>query len=184
MPGSLKQCVYWSLLFGATLALSGCLKAGGTPKDNDGNRAEDVARMFVEAVQAGDFDKAATYWRKADVKNIEANSNMPFKDFCLYFFKCDSFKITLMRKDKKSHVVAFRGQQEGREKTFGLFLQRIDGKWRLLMEKFIQDSESVSNREHEQTISAVNCDHQRMIAEALGSLLPFTRFNAGGIYAN
>ena len=117
---------------------------GCTPKDDDGNRPEDVARMFVEAVQAGDFDKAATYWRKGDVKNIEANSKMSFKDFSTYYFKCDSFDVELMRKDKKSHVVAFRGRENGRAKTFGLWLKRIDGKWRLLMEKFIRDSDSVS----------------------------------------
>jgi hypothetical protein len=124
------------------LAVSGC-----RPKDNDGNRPEDVVRMFVEAVQAGDFEKATTYWRNGDVKNIEANSHMSFKDFCLHFFECDSFAVSFMRKDKKSQVVAFRGQQNGREKTFGLFLKRIDGKWRMQMEKFIKDSVTTAEAE-------------------------------------
>lgn len=137
--------------FVALLVLSGCFNAGGTPKDRDGNHAEDVVRMFVEAVQKDNFEKAATYWRTGDVKNIEANAMMSFKDFSIHYFKCDSFKISFMRKDKKSHVVAFRGQQNGREKTFGLFLQRIDGKWRMVMEKFIKDSESVSQPEQTTT---------------------------------
>ena len=142
-----RRNVYWILLLVVLVLPLGCLSAGSTPKDNDGNHAEDIVRMFVEAIQKGDFEKAATYWRTGDVKNIEANSKMSFKDFSIHYFKCDSFKTSFMRKDKKSHVVAFRGQENGREKTFGLFLQRIDGKWRMVMEKFIKDSESVSQPE-------------------------------------
>ena len=111
--------------------------------DDDGHRPQDVARAFVEAVNAGDFEKAAACWKTGDVQNIEANFNGSFRDFCVYYFKCDSFDVTLRGKDKKSHVVAFRGQENGKPKTFGLFLRQFEGKWRLQMNKFIQDEESV-----------------------------------------
>ena len=115
--------------------------AGRTPQDDNGDRPEDVVRQFVEAVQGSDFEKAATYWRTGDVKNIEANSHMPFKDFCSYFFMCDNFAVTFIGQDKKSHLIAFRGQDNGREKTFKLFLQRINGRWRMVMNRFIQDGD-------------------------------------------
>jgi hypothetical protein len=107
------------------------------PKDQDGNRPQDIARMFVDAVQAGDFQKAATYWRPGDVRNIEANSDRTFEAFCVEFFKCDTYQLTPMGKDKKAYVVAFRGKQDGKEKTFGLFLDQINGKFRLVMDRFM-----------------------------------------------
>jgi len=110
-------------------------------KDRDGNRPQDVAKMFVEAVQVGDFEKAATYWRTGDVRNVEANSEMTFKEFCTKFFKCDTYQISLMGKDKIAYAVAFRGQEGGSPKMFGLFLLRVDGRWRLVMERFMPDAE-------------------------------------------
>jgi hypothetical protein len=141
-PTQKRRWLWISLAVALTGALAACKLLNLTPpKDQDGNRPEDVARIFVKAVQAADFERAAACWRAGDVQNIEANSAMTFKEFCTYFFQCDIYELTPRGKDKNSHVVAFHGQKEGRPKTFGLFLQRVDGRWRLLMNRFIRDPE-------------------------------------------
>jgi hypothetical protein len=116
-------------------------------KDSDRNRPQDVVKMFVDAVQIGDFETAATYWRTGDIRNVEANSHMTFKDFCTHCFKCDAYKLTPMGKDKRSYVVGFNGKTDGKDKAFALFLQRPNGRWRIVMERFIPESEFVPDNQ-------------------------------------
>lgn len=113
----------------------------GPPRDREGRRPQDVARKFVEAVRAGDFQDAATYWRTGDIQNVEANWELPFAEFLRTKFQCDSYELSRMRRGKQGlYIVHFRGQQGGKTKMFDLFLDRVGGKWRLVEDKWLEPS--------------------------------------------
>lgn len=109
-------------------------------RDLDGNRPSDVAKLFVEAVRSNDFEKASVYWKPGDVENIEENFNVNFKEFCIQNFACDDYQIEFVGKDKICYVVSYRGVSFGKGKKFTLFLELIEGRWRLRMERFIKES--------------------------------------------
>lgn len=108
-------------------------------RDEDGHKPEDVARMFIESVQVGDFVEAATFWKSGDTHNIEANAEMSFESYCAKNFKCDTYQLSMLGTDKRCRVVGFRGKDSSGPKTYALFLERIDGKWQIRMDKFMPD---------------------------------------------
>lgn len=110
------------------------------PKDRNGNTPQVVAREFVGAVNAKDYDLAASHWRPSDVQNLEANANMRFPMFCADFIECDSYRLTPVAWQKaESFLVQFEGEKAGRQKAFALYLKQIDGEWKLVMNKWILD---------------------------------------------
>ena len=107
------------------------------PKDGLGNTPEIVARAFVNAVNANDLAQAASYWNPGDVRNVEANSHTNFEAFCGEFIECDSFEVTpVARQKEQSFLVQFVGTKANKQKAFSLYLKRIDGNWKLVMNKF------------------------------------------------
>ena len=108
------------------------------PRDTAGETPQSVARSFVDSVRAGDFVRASGYWRQGDISNIQSNSDMEFAEFCKAFFKCDSYKLTSVgRQKEQSFLVEFTGTYSGGEKAYSFYLKRVDGKWKLVTDRFM-----------------------------------------------
>lgn len=104
--------------------------------DADKHRPNEIAEMFVEAVNKGDYKRAESYWRKGDALTIEANWKMSFQEFCLKEFKNDSYKLTFAGKDRNSYVYYFQGMEKERRKSFQLYIKSVEDRWRLVMAPF------------------------------------------------
>jgi hypothetical protein len=101
--------------------------------DVNGDRPRDVAKAFIDAVQSNDFAKAASFWGPGTIQNVEANFEMKFKDFCILIFKVDSYKLGITTRQKEgSFSVPFKGSLTGTNKAWGLYLEVIDSKWRII----------------------------------------------------
>ncbi len=116
-----------------------------TPKDIDGNRAEDAARRFVEFARAGNITAAALCWREGDTANIEANRNESFSQYCEYF-RCDSYTLKYEGMDKGFSWVRFIGTEKGKTKARILYLGPLeeskDGRWKLVETRWFSGSDT------------------------------------------
>lgn len=107
-------------------------------RDNDGRYPDDVVRAFIDAVQRDDYALALQSWRGGDQKAIEQNWRMSFPEFCRQNFKVDNYEVKFGGIDRGSYVFFFRGSEQGKSKTFQLYVYRVDGRWRLVMEFFLK----------------------------------------------
>jgi hypothetical protein len=136
-----------TLIGGATIACVALYIAGCSmlsPKDIDGNRAEDAARRFVEFARAGSIVAAASCWRDGDTKNIEANRDQSFSQYCEYF-RSESYTLKYEGMDKGYSWVRFFGTENGKTKARILYLAPLeeskDGRWKLAESRWIKGEE-------------------------------------------
>jgi hypothetical protein len=116
------------------------------PRDSNGNCPRDVAKAFVDAVQSNDFAKAASFWDPSSIQNMESNSQMKFKEFCVRTFKCDTYKLSMAGRQKSHFKVGFRGRRNGDQTRWGLYFKRVGGEWRIVEDLWIRDQKQTEAR--------------------------------------
>lgn len=129
-----KPIVGIGILSAIVLLWSGCSLVGPIyyphSKDADGNRPADVARLFVEAVQAGDLTKAMTYWDTDGLESLKRLGYKSFEDYCKTVL-CDSFKVEAEGGDKGVHYVYMTGRRNNQEVGKRFFLTKVSGRWKM-----------------------------------------------------
>lgn len=141
MRGPISILIRTVVIVWASFCVAGC--SFSTPKDIEGNRAEDAARRFVEFARAGNITAAASCWREGDTENIEANRNESFAQYCEYF-RSDSYTLKYEGMDKGYSWVRFHGTENGKTKTRILYLAPLeeskDGRWKLAETRWFRGS--------------------------------------------
>ena len=115
-----------SLIF-LCVFLAGCVE-----RDAAGQLPTEIAAEFVKQVNAGDYTRAAGFWRENDTDAVEINFHMSFKDFCVQNFSSDSFCVEYSHAEKGYAFVGFIGVKEGKEKRHTLALEIVNGHWKLV----------------------------------------------------
>lgn len=104
------------------------------PYDLNLNTPTAVAEQFVNAVIAEDYTTAATFWRASDISNIEANSKLPFREFCKSHFGSSDYTAAVSGTGKNgAYIVAYKGR--GTTQSYALYLVRYQGKWRIIEDR-------------------------------------------------
>ena len=117
-------------------------------KDKDGNRPRDIAKAVMGYVQSNDFQEAATFWGPQCIQNLEANRETKFQDFCLRELKCDSYELGIATRQKEGHFhVHFQGTCAGEKKSFGFYIKRVGGQWRIMEYLWIRPRETGTNKQ-------------------------------------
>ena len=112
-------------------------------KDVDGNGPVEVAREFVEFARTGNVAKAASFWREGDIKNIEANQDESFAEYCEYF-RSETYRLEYEGSDKGIYWVRFFGTDAGKTRARILYVDppenSKDGRWKLREDRWIKES--------------------------------------------
>ena len=117
----------------ALILFSGCTPVA-TP-DSTGQSPADVARGFIAAVQADDYDKAASFFTKRSVNAIQHNSahEYSFKDYCAHFKDLDSFELPPARRGKADYWhLTMSGKRRGEDIRYLFSFESVGEKWLLL----------------------------------------------------
>jgi|GEM_PF-5737852 len=102
-------------------------------RDANKKLPDDVVRDFVTTVQAGDLQKARTYWSPESIPNIEGVFKMSFEDFCRKEFDCDEFVIAPAVKQKSVYwSVIYSSTCGGVSNSFRFYIKSINGAYHLV----------------------------------------------------
>jgi len=103
------------------------------PKDAFGRTPQSVAERFVNAVNGKDLALAESYWRNEGIQVLKKKFDLDFGTFCREFIECDSFKLTPVARQKGgTFLVQFVGIKDGKRRAFGLYLEVVEGNWKLV----------------------------------------------------
>ena len=133
-------CCLLAVCCGVGLAVSGC--GHHPPRDTNGNLPDDVARNFVEFVQAEDYRSAERLWygesyridRLDDPKGAISDLRIDFEDFCAKFLPIDlaTASISKARRGKSGFsIVNVDWEEDGTKKHAHFGLKIVDGEWKM-----------------------------------------------------
>jgi hypothetical protein len=102
-------------------------------RDSFGTLPQSVADDFVTAVNLNDVVLASSYWKEGSIEHLEKAFEIKFEVFCEQMIQCDTYTLEPIARQKgDSFLVQFEGNKDGKRKSFGLYLKRVEGKWKLV----------------------------------------------------
>jgi hypothetical protein len=100
--------------------------------DRDGHKPEDIARAFISAVDADDYETAASFFTKQSVNEIQHNSayEYSFPHYCSRFKGLDSVEFDRSWRGKGNYWrLGMSGKRNGEPAGYSFYFDRVGNKW-------------------------------------------------------